>query len=62
MNFLVACRLFIREGSQITLGVKGNEIGRIVGEVQKAELFLSERETLAELGNVKITNNMLEGW
>ena len=62
MNFLVACRLFIREGSQITLGVKGDEIGKIVGEVQKAELFLSERETLAELGNVKITNNMLEGW
>jgi hypothetical protein len=62
MNFLVACRLFLREGSQITPGAKGDEIGRIVDEVQKAELFLSERETLAELGNIKITNNMLEGW
>jgi hypothetical protein len=62
MNFLVACRVFVRDGGQIALGAEGEEVERIIKEVQTRELFVSERETIADLGDVKITNNMLEGW
>src|SRR5262249_40902663 len=62
MSFLLACRLFIREGSQIALGAKGEEVRKIVGEIKNQGLFLSERKAIAVLGDIKITNNMLEGW
>jgi len=62
MNFLVACRVFVRDGGQIALGAKGGEVERISKEVQTRDLFVSERETIADLGDIKITNNMLEGW
>jgi hypothetical protein len=62
MNFLVACRVFVRDGGQIALGAKGQEVERIIKEVQTRDLFVSERETIAALGDIKITNNMLEGW
>jgi hypothetical protein len=62
MNFLVACRVFVRQGAQIALGAKGEEVRKNVGEIQDQGLFLSEREAIAVLGDIKITNNMLEGW
>lgn len=62
MNFLVACRLFIREGGQIALGAKGGEVARIVKAIKEQGLFLSEGQAIAVLGDIKITNNMLEGW
>ena len=62
MNFLVACSVFVRDGGQIALGAKAEEVERITKEVQTRDLFVSERETMADLGDIKITNNMLEGW
>ena len=62
MNFLEACTVFVREGAQIALGPKGEEVRKIVGQIQDQELFLSEREAIAVLADIKITNNMLEGW
>lgn len=62
MNFLVACRVFVRDGGQTALGDKSEEVQRIIKEVQTRDLFMSERETIVDLGDIKITNNMLEGW
>ena len=62
MNFLVASRVFRREGTQIVLGSKGEEVLKIVKGVRDQGLFLSEREAVSTLGEIKISNNMLEGW
>lgn len=62
LNFLVACRVLVREGGQIALGTKGDEVRKIVGGIEDQGLFLSEREAIAALTEIKITNNMLEGW
>jgi hypothetical protein len=62
MNFLVACRIFVRDGGQIVLGAKGEEVAKIVQDVETAGLFQREREAIAQLSDIKITNNMLEGW
>src|SRR5262249_6370004 len=61
LNFLVACRVFVREGGQIALGSKGSEVRKVVSGIQGQSLFLSEREAIAALAEIKITNNMLEG-
>lgn len=62
LNFLVASTMFIREGGQIALGAKGEEVRKIVGAIEEQGLFVSERRAIAVLGDIKITNNMLEGW
>lgn len=62
MNFLVACQMFIREGGQIALGAKGEQVRNIVGAIEEQGLFVSERQAVSLLDDIKITNNMLEGW
>jgi hypothetical protein len=37
-------------------------LGEIADEIREKNLFESERTTISELGNIKLTNNMLEGW
>ncbi len=35
---------------------------KIVARIQESDLFRDERTAIAALAEVKVTNNMLEGW
>jgi hypothetical protein len=62
INILVACGIFVRQGGHLLTGNKTRELGEIADEIREKNLFESERTTISELGNIKLTNNMLEGW
>jgi hypothetical protein len=62
MNYLGACDIFFRHESHIVSGQNSKTLGRIVESILKDDLFAAERKVIEELGAVRITNEMLEGW
>lgn len=62
MNYLAACDIFFRQESHIVSGKNSKVLGEVVESLLKHDLFAAERKVIGELGGVKITNEMLEGW
>jgi len=62
VRYLAACGLIFRQETQIVSGLGENGLTQVANSIVQNGLFASERNTLDELGGIKITNQMLEGW
>ena len=62
VNFMTACGVFVRHGSHLLTGEKSAYLGEIKKALTEGGLFQNERQIISELGDVKLTNSMLEGW
>lgn len=62
IDYLVACDIFFRQESHLFTGKNGKSVAEVAGTIENHGLFASERKVIEELGGVKITNEMLEGW
>jgi len=62
MKLLIACGIFERDGAQLVSGSKMQSLSKIVETIQQNELFTDERAAIAALSEIKVTNDMLEGW
>jgi hypothetical protein len=62
VDLLVACGVFVRHGSHLLTGQKSGYLRETTKALTEAGLFQNERQVISELDDVKLTNNMLEGW
>jgi hypothetical protein len=62
VRYLAACGLIFRQETQIVSGINANGLTQVATSIMQNDLFASERDALDELGGIKITNQMLEGW
>jgi hypothetical protein len=62
VNLLVACGVFVRQGGHLLTGEKSGYLGELTKALTEGGLFQNERQIVSELGDVTLTNNMLEGW
>ncbi|MGA2351228.1 MAG: hypothetical protein ABSF70_12410 [Terracidiphilus sp.] len=62
INYLIACGRLKRFETQIVSGTGGGALTKIVESIREHDLFSSERGVIELLAEIKITNEMLEGW
>ena len=62
VEYLVARQILSKGNSYISLGGNGESFRQIPSVVKRENLFSSERNALAEMEEIRITNSMLEGW
>jgi hypothetical protein len=62
MNVLVASGIFLRHGSHVVTGQRADYLQQIASSIAHDGLFENEQKMIALLADVRITNNMLEGW
>jgi hypothetical protein len=62
INYLVARGIFLRNDTQIVSGKNAAALTEIAQSIVEQDLFSSERRVMEHLGEIKITNAMLEGW
>ncbi len=62
IKLLIACGIFERDGAQLASGSKMQNLSKIVGTIRQNDLFADERAAIAALAEIKVTNDMLEGW
>jgi hypothetical protein len=60
--FLVAAGALRHDGAHLSAGDNSHILGDWVTAAIDAELFVAERAAIDALGDIKITNAMLEGW
>jgi hypothetical protein len=62
VNLLVACGVFVRQGSHLLMGERAGFLGELTKALAEGGLFDRERQAISQLVDIKLTNNMLEGW
>jgi len=62
ISYLVACGRLKRFETQIVSGTSGAALMELAKSITERELFASERSVIEQLANIRITNEMLEGW
>jgi len=62
INYQVACGRLKRFETQIVSGTSGGALMELAKSIAEHRLFASERGPIQQLANVRITNEMLEGW
>jgi hypothetical protein len=62
IDYLRACDVFFRQESHLISGHNSKVLSEIVQSVEKNGFFKGERKVIEDLGHIKITNEMLEGW
>ena len=62
INYLVACGRLTRFETQIVSGTSGGALMKVAKSIAEHELFASERGVIEQLADIRITNEMLEGW
>ena len=62
MNYLIAADVFFRHENHVLAGQNGKVLAETVTFIKRNDLFSGERKVIDELGHVKVTNEMLEGW
>jgi hypothetical protein len=62
VEYLVARQILVQTRNHLSLGPRGETLKDISTAVEKDSLFVSEREALAKMTGIRITNEMLEGW
>jgi hypothetical protein len=62
ISYLVACGRLKRFETQIVSGTSGGALMELAKSITDRELFASERSVIEQLANIRITNEMLEGW
>jgi hypothetical protein len=62
VRYLAACGLIFRQETQIVSGLNANGLTQVANSIVQNDLFASERDALDELSQIRITNQMLEGW
>jgi hypothetical protein len=62
VEYLIARQILKRDPSHLRLGENGTILTNLSSTLAKEELFENERLALSDMKNIKITNNMLEGW
>lgn len=62
ISYLVACGRLKRFETQIVSGTSGGALMEIAKSIAEHELFASERGAIEQLADIRITNEMLEGW
>jgi len=62
IDYLVAAGHLYKKKGQIAEPLQDTGLTKIYEDAVKAGLFMTERETIASLDEIVITNDMLEGW
>ena len=62
VEYLVARQILKRGPSHLSLDTKGDVLTSLASALKVEALFENERRALSEMKDIKITNNMLEGW
>lgn len=62
VEYLVARQILKRGPSHLSLGAKGDILTSLSSALTMQGLFENERRALTGMRDIKITNNMLEGW
>lgn len=62
INLLVARGIFIRMGTHLATGERAAQLIKIRDSIINDGLFENERNVISQLAEVRLTNNMLEGW
>jgi len=62
INYLTACDIFFWQESHIVSAPNNKTLQNILDGIRKNDLFAGESKVIEDLSNVKITNEMLEGW
>jgi hypothetical protein len=61
-GYLVAMGALTQSGSHVICPAENGLLADLYNAIVEADLFVTERDALDELGHIKITNPMLEGW
>jgi hypothetical protein len=62
ISYLVACGRLTRLETQVVSGTSGRALKEVAESIADHDLFASERGVIEQLANIRITNEMLEGW
>jgi len=62
IDLLVACGIFVRQGSHVVTGEKANHLEVIAKSITQNGLFEDERRMISILAGLRLTQSMLEGW
>jgi hypothetical protein len=62
ISYLAACGILLRQETQIVSGKNARALTLVAQAIEQNDLFESERGVIDDLGGIKITNEMLEGW
>ncbi|MES2220367.1 MAG: hypothetical protein V4587_05300 [Acidobacteriota bacterium] len=62
ISYLMACGWLKRFETQIVSGATGGGLLELAKALSENNLFANERAVIEQLANIRITNQMLEGW
>lgn len=62
INYLAACGIFLRQESHLVSGTNSKILDEITESIEEQGFFATELNTIRELSDIRITNEMLEGW